>query len=129
MRPASSGLLLAASLIFYGWHIPIYLLVLVVVGALAIGVRLRRRQAPARAYALGAAAILGYALALGWLHAIRLERVHLPEYGIASLLAWWALVPSLGDRGRTYVAAAALAALTGVVITITESACGGSSSS
>lgn len=88
-------------------------IVLVVGGALAIFARLRSRRAPGRAWALAVAAVLGYALALGWLRAIRLERVHLPEYGIASLLAWWALVPSLGDRSRTYVAAAVVAALVG----------------
>ena len=88
-------------------------IVLVVGGALAIVARLRSRRAPGDTYVLAAAAVLGYALALGWLRAIRLERVHLPEYGIASLLAWWALVPSLGDRGRTYVVAAVLAAAIG----------------
>ena len=88
-------------------------IVVVVGGALAIFARMRTRRVPGPAYALAAAAVLGYALALGWLRAIRLERVHLPEYGIASLLAWWALVPSLGDRGRTYVAAAVLAATIG----------------
>jgi len=86
---------------------------IVVAGVVAILVRLRRRSAPAGAYVLAAAAGLGYALALGWLRAIRLERVHLPEYGIAAWLAWRALLAPLGDRSRTYVAAAALAALIG----------------
>jgi hypothetical protein len=88
-------------------------IVLVLVGAVASVARLRSRGASARAYALVMAAVLGCALALGWLREVRLERVHLPEYGIASVLAWWALVPSLGDRVRTYVVAVVLAALIG----------------
>jgi hypothetical protein len=86
---------------------------LVLAGVVATGVRLRRRTAPPTAWALAGAAVLGYALALLWLRAIRLERVHLPEYGMAAALAWWALVPRIGDRGAAYVAAAAVAALVG----------------
>jgi hypothetical protein len=86
---------------------------IVLVGVLVTGVRLRRRAATPSAWGLGGAAVLGYALALLWLRAIRLERVHLPEYGIAAGLAWWALVPHVGDRGVTYVLAALVAALVG----------------
>ena len=86
---------------------------IVALGAIAIVVRLRRRAAPASAWALAVLVGLGYALALGWLRAVRLERVHLPEYGIAAWLAWRALVPSLGDRWPVYVAAWVLAAAIG----------------
>ncbi len=92
-----------------GWGV----VAIVIAGALVIGVRLRRRDATPIAWALTAAAVLGYALALLWLRAIRLERVHLPEYGIAAALAWWALVPRFGDRWPAYVAAAAIAAAIG----------------
>ena len=44
---------------------------------------------------------------------MRLERVHVPEYGIAAWLAWRALVPRNGDRVGTYVAAVAIAAAIG----------------
>jgi hypothetical protein len=82
-------------------------------GVVVLLVRLRRRVAPPVAYAIAAAVALGFAFALTWLRAVRLERVHIPEYGLAALLAWQALVPTLGDRRRTYVAAAAVAALLG----------------
>lgn len=85
----------------------------VVAGVVAIVMRLRRRAAPPAAYVFAVATALAYALALVWLRAIRLERVHLPEYGIAAWLAWRALVPPLGDRWPTYVAAAIVAALIG----------------
>jgi hypothetical protein len=86
---------------------------IVALGAIAIVVRLRRRAAPASAWLLAALVGAGYALALGWLRAVRLERVHLPEYGIAAWLAWRALVPSLGDRWPVYGAAWVLAAAIG----------------
>jgi hypothetical protein len=86
---------------------------LVLAGVVVTGLRLHRRGAPATAWALAGAAVLGYALALLWLRAIRLERVHLPEYGFAAGLAWWALVPRMGDRGAAYVVAAIVAALVG----------------
>ena len=86
---------------------------IVALGAIAIVVRLRRRAAPASAWLLAALVGVGYALALGWLRAVRLERVHLPEYGIAAWLAWRALVPSLGDRWPVYGAAWVLAAAIG----------------
>jgi len=69
---------------------------------------LARRGAPRGAYVALGAAGAGYALALSWLRAQHLERVHLPEYGIMTWLAWWALAPHVrGVRG--YAAAAALA--------------------
>ncbi len=87
--------------------------IIVGIAAIALAVRMRRRRAPGSAWVLAAVTVLGYAAALGWLRAIRLERVHLPEYGIASWLAWRALAPSLGDRAMTYVAATLLAAAIG----------------
>jgi hypothetical protein len=88
------------------------------IGVLALGIvivamRLRRRRAPGWAWAAALAAVAGYAVALFCLRAIRLERVHLPEYGIAAWLAWRALVPIRGDRASTYVLAAVVAALIG----------------
>ena len=80
---------------------------------LALVLRLRRRGASPGAYVLAALAALGCAVGLGWLRAIRLERVHLPEYAIATCLAWRAIAPATGDRAARYVAAAVLAALLG----------------
>lgn len=85
---------------------------LLVAGGLLALASLRRRRAPAYAYALLVLAAAGYGLALAWLRAQRLERVHLPEYGVAAWLAWWAVVPRLpGAAG--YVVAAAIAAAIG----------------
>jgi mannose/fructose/N-acetylgalactosamine-specific phosphotransferase system component IIC len=86
---------------------------LVAAGAILLVVRLARRRAPAWAYAALAVAAIGYALALGWLRAVRLERVHLVEYGLAAWLAWRALVPRWTARPSTYVAAALGAAAIG----------------
>jgi hypothetical protein len=86
---------------------------IVALGAIAILVRLRRRAAPAGTWVLAVLVGVGYALALGWLRAVRLERVHLPEYGIAAWLAWRALEPSLGARWPVYGAAWVLAAAIG----------------
>jgi hypothetical protein len=86
---------------------------LVAAGAVLVARRLARRAAPWSSWVIAAATAAGYAAALSWLRAIRLERVHLPEYGIAVWLAWRALVPALGDRARTYALAALLAALIG----------------
>jgi hypothetical protein len=95
------------------WMLGRGIVCVVLAGGIVTALHLRRRGTPPTAWVLGAAAVLGYALALLWLRAIRLERVHLPEYGIAAALAWWALVPSMGDRASAYVAAAAVAALVG----------------
>jgi hypothetical protein len=71
-----------------------------------------RRAAPKRAYALLVLASAGYGLALLWLRAQHLERVHLPEYGLAAWLAWWAF-GSRFSEWRGYVMGAAAAALAG----------------
>ena len=86
---------------------------IVAAGIVVIVLRLRRRAASPNAWMLAAVVALGYGLGLGWLRAIRLERVHLPEYGFAAWLAWRALVPTLGTRPLTYGVAALLAALIG----------------
>ena len=73
---------------------------------------LARRGAPRAAYVALGVAGAGYALALSWLRVQHLERVHLPEYGVMTWLAWRALEPHVpGIRG--YAAAAALAAALG----------------
>jgi hypothetical protein len=95
------------------WFLGRGIVAIVLAGAFVMAVRLRRREAPPIAWALTGAAVLGYALALLWLRAIRLERVHLPEYGIVAALAWWALVPRFGDRWPAYVAAAVIATAIG----------------
>jgi len=74
---------------------------------------LRRRRAPARAYAALAVAAAGYALAFSWLSAQHLERTHLPEYGIAAWLAWRAVAPLVPGPLAGYAAGAALAAAIG----------------
>jgi hypothetical protein len=83
-------------------------LVLVVAGAsAALLVLLWRRGATARAYVLLALTAAGYGGALWWLDAQHLERVHLPEYGIAAWLAWRAVAPlALAPAGAYGVAAA-----------------------
>lgn len=86
---------------------------IVAAGVAFVLVRLRSRAAPPSAYALAVATACGYALALFWLQRIRLERIHLLEYGVAAFLAWRALVPTLGDRWGAYAGAAMLAALIG----------------
>lgn len=86
---------------------------IVAAGSLIVLAHLRRRGAPFVAYALAGVAAFGYAAALLWLRAIRLERVHLPEYGIAAWLAWRALAPALGTRWTAYATAAAVAAAIG----------------
>ena len=89
------------------------LVALVLLGAVALVAAFRRWQAPWTAYALLLAAGAGYLAALRWLGVRPLERVHLPEYGLAALLAWRALRPSLGSDGAASVAAFALAAAIG----------------
>ena len=87
--------------------------VAVAAGVVLLVARLARRGAPAWTYAALAVVGTGYAAALAWLHAVRLERVHLPEYGIAAWLAWRALAPRWGDLPTTYLAAAGIASLVG----------------
>jgi hypothetical protein len=86
---------------------------IIAVGAGVVLLRLHGRGAPRRAYALALVTTAAYGLALLWLKAIRLERIHLLEYGIAAWLAWRALVPSTGDRWLTYVGAAVVGAVIG----------------
>jgi len=84
----------------------------VALGAAGLLAALARRGAPRGAYVALGVAGAGYALALSWLRAQHLERVHLPEYGVMTWLAWWAIAPRVpGVRG--YAAAAALAAAIG----------------
>src|SRR5881398_2704369 len=78
------------------WVLGPGLALVVLAGAAALVLGLRRRGAPARAYAALAVAAGGYALALSWLRAHHLERTHLPEYGIAAWLAWRAIAPREG---------------------------------
>jgi VanZ like family len=86
---------------------------LLALGVAIVAMRLRRRRAPGWAWAAALAAVAGYAVGLFCLRAIRLERVHLPEYGIAAWLAWRAIVPIRGARASTYALSALLAALIG----------------
>jgi hypothetical protein len=86
--------------------------VTLVVAAALLLARLVRRRVPWTAYAALACAAVGYGAALSWLRAQHLERVHLPEYGVAAWLAWWALAPALPPPA-SYAAAAALAAAIG----------------
>ena len=82
-----------------------------VVVCVAIVALLLRRGAPRAAYvALGVAAV-GYAFALSWLRAQHLERVHLPEYGLMTCLAWWAIAPRLPGLPGYAVAAVLSAAI------------------
>ena len=93
-----------------GWLLGPGIAVVVGAGAVALAVALRRRNAPAAAYVAIAAAAAGYALAFSALRAQRLERTHLPEYGIAAWLAWRALDPIVPAATWAYVGAAAIAA-------------------
>ena len=84
----------------------------VALGAAGLLAALARRGAPRGAYVALGVAGAGYALALSWLRAQHLERVHLPEYGVMTWLAWCAIAPRVpGVPG--YAAAAALAAAIG----------------
>jgi len=96
-----------------GWLLGPGSAVLAVAAAGALGLRLRRRRAPARAWAALALALLGAAGGLAWLGGQRIERIHLPEYALAAVLAWRALAPSIAGEGAAYVAAAALAGAIG----------------
>lgn len=95
------------------WLLGPGLVVLMVAGAGALLLVLRRHRAPAWAYALLALAATGYALGFSWLQAQRLERTHLPEYGIMAWLAWRALSPLIPHAASAYAAAAALGAAIG----------------
>ena len=94
-----------------GWLLGSGMGIVAAVAAAGIVALLVRRGAPRAAYvALGLAAI-GYALALSWLRAQHLERVHLPEYGVMTGLAWWAISPRLPGVGGYAVAALLSAAI------------------
>jgi hypothetical protein len=82
-------------------------------GAALLMLVLRRRHAPVWSYVVLAACAVAYAFAFSWLRAAHLERTHLPEYGIAALLAWRALAPLVPGTVAGYVAAAALGAAIG----------------
>ena len=88
----------------------------VIVAALAaiLSVVLYRRRAAGWTYPTLLCAAVVYAVAFSWLRAQRLERTHLPEYGIAAWLAWRAVAPLLPGRVPGYVAAAVLAAAIGL---------------
>jgi hypothetical protein len=85
------------------------------VGALValLGV-LRRRGAPAWSYAVLVVSGVAYVVAFSWLRAQRLERTHLPEYGIAAWLAWRALDPLVPGRLAGYGLAVLLGAIIGL---------------
>jgi hypothetical protein len=95
------------------WLLGPGLTVAAVAGAGVLMVALRRRRAPLWAFAALLGAGAAYALAFSWLRAQRLERTHLPEYGIVAWLAWRALDPLLPGRVAAYAAAAALGAAIG----------------
>jgi hypothetical protein len=86
---------------------------IVALGVVVLARRLHARRASALAWMLLVATAVGYGVALSWLRTIRLERLHLPEYGVASWLAWRALAPHMGAGAAPYVAAALLAAVIG----------------
>lgn len=90
----SAGLAFAAGAIVYGWR------------------RLRARAA--------AAAALAYGALIAYLSAAPDEVVHIAEYGVLSLLAWWMLAPAAG-RGAPW-AALALTSLVGFVDECTQGA-------
>ncbi|TMA32071.1 MAG: VanZ family protein [Deltaproteobacteria bacterium] len=95
-----------------GWLLGSGMGLIAALSAAGIVAALARRGAPLGAYVALGAAGAGYALALSWLRVQHLERVHLPEYGVMTWLAWRALAPHLpGVRG--YAVAAALAAAIG----------------
>ncbi len=95
------------------WLLGPGLVALVVGGAVALVVVLGRRAAPARAYAMLALTAAGYAAALAWLHAQQLERVHLPEYGLAGWLAWRAVAPLVAGETAGYATGALVASAIG----------------
>jgi VanZ like protein len=83
------------------------------VAVAALGRRLARRRAPLWAWlAVGAVAVVA-GITLARLRAARLERTHLPEYGVAAALAWRAVVPLLPAGVSSYLVAALLAAAIG----------------
>ena len=84
-----------------------------IVGALVLMLVLTRRRAPLWAYLVLAAAGFTYAFTFSALRAARLERTHLPEYGLVALLSWRALTPLVPGTASGYAAAAVLGTLIG----------------
>jgi hypothetical protein len=95
------------------WLLGPALPVLALAGAVVLMEVLRRRDAPAWSYVALAAAGVAYAVGFSWLRAAHLERTHLPEYGLASLLAWRALAPVVRGTAAAYAGAALLGAAIG----------------
>lgn len=73
-----------------------------------------RARAGTSAFVALALAAVGGAGGLAWLRAQHLERVHLPEYGVAAWLAWRALSVHVVSRAGAYLGAAAIAATLGL---------------
>jgi hypothetical protein len=65
-----------------------------------------RRGAPPWAFAALVLAAIGYAVVFSSLRALRLERTHLVQYGIAALLAWRAVAQHVHGAFAAYAAAA-----------------------
>jgi hypothetical protein len=97
---------------FGNWLLGPGMALAVAVTGVVLLVRLVRRAAPWPAYVGLVLAAAGYTAALSWLRVQHLERIHLPEYGVAAWLAWWALVP-LVPGPTSYVGAAVVAAAIG----------------
>lgn len=95
------------------WLLGPGLVVATAVAAVVTTALLRRRGAPWWSYAALAAVAACYVLAFTSLRAARLERTHLPQYGIAAWLAWRAVAPHAGGGLAGYVAAAAVATAIG----------------
>ena len=76
---------------FGGWVFGPGLVLVVLAGALGMLGWLRLRGAPLWAYLLIAAVGMAYFQVLGSLAVRPLERIHLPEYGLAAYLAWLAV--------------------------------------
>jgi hypothetical protein len=98
---------------FGGWLLGPGLPLLALVGGVGGMVVLRRRKAPRWAYAVLALSAVGYVVAFSWLRAQRLERTHLPEYGVAAWLSWRAIEPVVPGALASYATAAAMAAAIG----------------
>lgn len=107
------GLALARTTIGH-WILGPGLTVIVAALAAILSVVLYRRRAPGWTYPTLLCAALAYAVAFSWLRAQRLERTHLPEYGVAAWLAWRAVAPLVPGRVPGYLAAAALGAAIGL---------------
>jgi VanZ family protein len=89
------------------------LLLVVLGGGAGILAWLRGRHAPLWAYLLIGFAGAAYFEVLGSLAVRPLERVHLPEYGVAACLAWFAVRSHRVSAGVAFAATFALTALIG----------------